>query len=163
MHEIYEARKIRAVAKAKNLVTQMGNQGHSSETIRLLCEYVWQGSLGDVTEVYANNCNDYSNYGGGKKQEPPKGMDWDAWLGPAPQHDYVTGPHPAGWRGWLEYGTGMLGDWFCHNGDGAVWALKLYEAETVEVEAESGKPTAENYPHRPRSHGGSQSAATWPR
>jgi predicted dehydrogenase len=79
-------------------------------------------------------------------------MNWDAWLGPAPYREYVANPvkggglHPLGWRGWLEYGTGILGDWFCHNADGAVWALKLNEADTVEVEAESGKPTAENYP-----------------
>ena len=152
VHDVYEARKIREVAKAKNLVTQMGNQGHSMDSIRLLCEYVWQGSLGDVTEVHVKNSNDYANYGGLIKAEVPKGMNWDAWLGPAPEHEYVARPskggglHHIGWRGWLEYGTGMLGDWFCHNGDGAVWALKLNEAETVEVEAESGKPTAENYP-----------------
>ncbi|MBM4020002.1 MAG: Gfo/Idh/MocA family oxidoreductase [Planctomycetes bacterium] len=151
VHDVYETRKIREVAKAKNLVTQMGNQGHSSDSLRLLCEFVWQGSLGDVTEVHVKNSNDYANYGGLSKAEVPKGMNWDAWLGPAPEHEYVArskggGLHHIGWRGWLEYGTGMLGDWFCHNGDGAVWALKLNEAETVEVEAESGKPTAENYP-----------------
>jgi predicted dehydrogenase len=152
VHNVYEARKIREVAKAKNLVTQMGNQGHSSDSLRLLCEYVWQGSLGDVTEVHVKNSNDSANYGGLSKAEVPPGMNWDAWLGPAPYREYVAHPskggglHHIGWRGWLEYGTGILGDWFCHNGDGAVWALKLYEADTVEVEAESGKPTAENYP-----------------
>lgn len=93
---VYEARKIREVAKAKNLVTQMGNQGHSSDSLRLLCEYVWQGSLGDVTEVHVRNSNDYANYGGLSKAGVPKGMNWDAWLGPAPCREYVAHPSKGG-------------------------------------------------------------------
>ena len=144
-HNVHEARKLRELAAAKGLTTQMGNQGHSGESIRLLCEYVWQGSLGDVTEVHVRNGNDYANYTTGKPTEVPKGMDWNAWLGPAADRPYVSGPHPQGWRGWIDFGTGILGDWFCHNADGAVWALKLNEAETVEVECELGKPTANNF------------------
>jgi predicted dehydrogenase len=144
-HNVYEARKIREVARAKGLTTQMGNQGHSSESIRLLCEYVWQGTLGDVTEVHALNGNDGAHYSAGRPAPVPKGMDWDAWLGPAAWREYVSGPHPVGWRGWIDFGTGILGDWFCHNADGAVWALKLNEADTVEVECELGKPTENNF------------------
>jgi predicted dehydrogenase len=144
-HNVYEARKLREVAKAKRLTTQMGNQGHSGEHIRLLCEYIWQGTLGDVTEVHVNNGNDGANYSTGQPADVPKGMNWDAWLGPAAWRGYVRGVHPVGWRGWIDFGTGVLGDWFCHNADGAVWALKLNEARTVEVEAEVGRPTENNF------------------
>jgi hypothetical protein len=51
-HDIYEARKLRDLARAKKVATQMGNQGHSGQHIRLLCEWIWQGSLGDVTEAH---------------------------------------------------------------------------------------------------------------
>ena len=51
-HDIFEARRLREMAAARRVPTQMGNQGHSSEYIRLLCEWIWQGSLGDVTEVH---------------------------------------------------------------------------------------------------------------
>jgi predicted dehydrogenase len=69
--------------------------------------------------------------------QKPAGLNWDAWLGPAAERPYLENVHPFRWRGWVDFGTGQLGDWFCHNADGAVWALKLDEAETVEVESDT--------------------------
>jgi len=149
-HEIYEARKLREVAKTKKVVTQMGNQGHSGESVRLLCEWIWQGSLGDVTEAHVRppyNEMDFGSRGPGQPIPVPAALDWKLWQGPAKVREFRSGIHPAEWRGWLDYGTGLLGDWFCHNADGAVWALKLYEADTCEVECEGDEPSATNWPH----------------
>jgi predicted dehydrogenase len=143
---VAEARKLREMANAKKLPTQMGNQGHSSESIRLICEYIWDGALGEVTRV---DCISNRGFSAGKRpaSKPiPKGLDWDAWLGPATQRDYHDGLHPFNWRGWREFGTGSLGDMGCHTIDGAVWALRLTEAESFEVVAETGTPTEEGFP-----------------
>jgi predicted dehydrogenase len=143
---VWEARKLREVSNAKKLPTQMGNQGHSSDSIRLICEYIWAGTLGDVKDV-ACICN--RRFSAGKRPESkpvPAGLDWQAWIGPAPFRDFHDGLHPFNWRGWLDFGTGSLGDMACHTVDGAVWGLKLNTVDSFEVEAELGKPTEEGYP-----------------
>jgi predicted dehydrogenase len=152
-HDIYEARKLRELAKAKKVATQMGNQGHSGEHVRLLCEWVWQGTLGDVTEAHVRppyNQMDFGSRNAGQPAQPPASLDWDLWQGIVKEREFRSGIHPAKWRGWLDYGTGLLGDWFCHNGDGAVWALKLYEADTCEVECEGEESNGTNWPHEVR-------------
>ena len=148
-HDIYEARKLRELAKAKKVATQMGNQGHSGEHVRLLCEWIWQGSLGDVTEAHIRppyNQMDFGSRTAGQPAPVPQGLDWNLWQGPVKEREFRTGIVPAKWRGWIDYGTGLLGDWFCHNADGAVWALKLYEADTCEVECEGEEPGSTNWP-----------------
>ncbi len=147
-HNVQEARILRQLAATYKAPTQMGNQGHSSESIRRLCEYVWAGRLGDVTRVDAVSNRNFSAKGRPDPSDPPAGMDWQAWVGPAPFRAYHGGLHPFSWRGWLDFGTGSLGDMGCHTLDAAVWALKLDEAETCEVEAPEGKPTKEGFPPR---------------
>jgi predicted dehydrogenase len=145
---VAEARTLRQLANAKKRPTQMGNQGHSSESIRLICEYVWDGALGDVTRV---DCISNRGFSAGKRPQSkpvPAGLDWDCWLGPAPTRPYHDDLHPFSWRGWLDFGTGSLGDMGCHTVDGAVWALRLYEAEAFDVEAVTGEPTREGFPPR---------------
>jgi len=152
-HDIYEVRKLRELAKAKRAVTQMGNQGHSGEPVRLLCEWLWQGALGDVTEAHVRppyNEMDYGSRDAGLPAQPPESLDWNLWQGLVREREYRTGIHPSKWRGWLDYGTGLLGDWFCHNADGAVWGLKLYEADTCEVECEGEATNATNWAHEVR-------------
>ncbi len=149
-HDVYEVRKLRSLAKEKKVATQMGNQGHSGEHVRLLCEWIWQGSLGNVTEAHVRppyNEMDFGSRTAGQPAKVPPSLDWNLWQGPVKTREFRTGIHPAEWRGWLDYGTGLLGDWFCHNGDGAVWALKLYEADTCEVECEGDVASATNWPH----------------
>mgnify|MGYP000947728945 FL=1 len=152
-HDVYEARKLRELAKAKKVVTQMGHQGHSGEPVRLLCEWIWQGALGDVTEVHVRppyNQMDYGSRDAGQPAQPPASLDWNLWQGLVKEREFRSGIHPSKWRGWLDYGTGLLGDWFCHNADGAVWGLKLNEAETCEVECEGEETNATNWAHEVR-------------
>ena len=150
-HDIYEARKLRELAKAKKVATQMGNQGHSGEHVRLLCEWIWQGSLGDVTEAHVRPPYNQMDFGSRDRRPagPPCRRASTGTSGRARSRSGSSAPasiRPQ-WRGWLDYGTGLLGDWFCHNADGAVWALKLYEADTCEVECEGEEPSATNWPH----------------
>jgi predicted dehydrogenase len=136
---IGEARKLREVANAKKLVTQMGNQGHSSESIRLIVEYIRSGAIGDVQRVdFRMN----KHWGATKYDDAaptPANVDWDSWLGPAEAIEYHKGLHPGRWRRFTSFGTGTLGDMACHTMDGAVWALRLHEAESFDVESEQGK------------------------
>jgi len=144
-HSIREAKVLRDMAGAKRAVTQMGNQGHSSESIRLIVEYLQSGLLGDVTTLHCVSNRSFSASTRPPTGPVPEGLDWEAWLGPAPFREYHDGLHPFAWRGYLDFGTASLGDMGCHTIDGAVWGLRLDEADTVEVVAEAGGTTAEGY------------------
>ena len=103
-----------------------------------------------MTEAHVRppyNQMDFSSRTPGEPMAVPASLDWDLWQGPVAAREFRSGIHPAKWRGWIDYGTGLLGDWFCHNADGAVWGLKLYEADTCEVECEGEEPGATNWPH----------------
>lgn len=146
-HTIKEARRLAEEAQKRNLVTQMGNQGHSKEGARLICEWVWDGAIGDVTEVHVwTNRPIWPQGIDAPKEIPsvPPNLDWDIWLGPAPWRPY----HPAlthfNWRGWWDYGTGALGDMGAHLIDQPFWALKL--GHPLTVEASSSRYTKDSFP-----------------
>ncbi|MGA2616065.1 MAG: Gfo/Idh/MocA family oxidoreductase [Thermoguttaceae bacterium] len=147
-YSVWEARRLAEFARKKKVATQLGNQGHSGEGCRRLCELVWGGVLGDVTEVH---CRTNWAFSAGiqvakEPQKVPAGLDWDVWCGPAPMRPYQGGIHPFSWRGWFDYGTGALGDQGCHVMDAAFWALKLAEADSVEVSAETSEDNGPLYP-----------------
>jgi len=138
-HSIHECRVMAEAAKKYNVVTQLGNQGHSREGIRRLCEYIWAGAIGNVTEVYAWAPTGRGGTGGRLPTRPvPPGLHWDEWIGPAQFRDYHDELHPALWRSWWEFGDGSLGDWGCHNLDGAFWALKLGQPTSAEAVEQIG-------------------------
>ncbi|MHC4744902.1 MAG: Gfo/Idh/MocA family protein, partial [Planctomycetota bacterium] len=139
-HSIYETRRVTEAARKAGVATQMGNHGHSSETIRLTCEWIWDGAIGDVREVHVWS-HTGQGWAGGLEKRPkeiqpvPKGMDWDLWLGPAKKRPYHIAYAPYNWRGWWDFGTGANGDMACHNMDPAFWALKLGHPLSVEATA----------------------------
>ncbi|QDU25078.1 Inositol 2-dehydrogenase/D-chiro-inositol 3-dehydrogenase [Anatilimnocola aggregata] len=138
-HTVDEARQMSAFAAKYKVPTQMGNQGHCDEGYRRLCEYVWAGAIGKITETHSwsNRAN------GGIGARPPAltvptGLNWDSWIGPAPFRDYHVDLHKHEWHGWYDFGNGSLGNMGCHVLDGVYWALKLEHPTTVEVEQMSG-------------------------
>jgi predicted dehydrogenase len=142
-HSIWEARTLRKLAAEKNLVTQMGNQGHAFEGARLIKEWYQAGLIGEVREVIAWTNRPKAGWGfnGTVKTafpaaEPiPEGMDWDMWLGPVgKQVPFSKFLHPTTWRPWWDFGCGGLGDIGCHTIDTPYWALDLGAPESVEVE-----------------------------
>jgi len=141
-HSIHEVRRLTEAARECKVQTQMGNQGHSSEQIRRLCELIEDGVIGDVHEVHAWSDrpvggDPWSTFPVMKRPEEtppvPETLDWDLWLGPAKYRPYHPIYHPLTWRGWWDFGTGALGDMGCHILDPAFWALKLGQPSSVEA------------------------------
>ena len=113
-HTVFEARTLANLAKEKKLATQMGTQIHAGDNYRRVVELIRSGAIGKVTEVHVWAGAVYT---GGKFTSgtpAPKNLDWDLWLGPAPQHPYSEGVHPFNWRKFWDFGTGTLGDFGCH-------------------------------------------------
>jgi len=132
-HTVYESRHLAKLASENHLVTQMGTQIHAGENYRRVVELVQSGAIGDIRDVHVWNS---ANYAGRKfvtGVPQPKHVDWDLWLGPAPERPYsesVFGGerkpvHPFNWRCFWDFGTGGLGDLGCHYLDLVHWALKL--------------------------------------
>ena len=155
-HSIAELRALRRMAKSRKLVTQVGNQGHSSDSIRLFCEWVWDGAIGNVTEVHAGcgvfrdtYCQINSLDQVLKERPPvPPELDWDLWQGPVAKRPYHPAYVPWKWRGWMAYGSGALGDWVCHVVDPVFWALDLDMPTSIVAETDGYDPVkhADLYP-----------------
>jgi predicted dehydrogenase len=154
-HSIHEIRRLMDTARESGVVTQLGNQGHSSPSIRTFCEWIWDGAIGQVQEVHA--CCDafrdvYSQIRNlpqrDERPEVPGHLDWDLWLGPAAHRAYHPMYVPWNWRGWTPFGTGCIGDWICHVVDPVFWALDLGSPESVQAEADGYDPVehADVYP-----------------
>ena len=135
-HTIYEARLLTETAREAGVATQMGNQGHAMESIRVLCEWIWDGAIGNVTEVHAWTPHPVWPQGIGRPAETPpipNTLSWDLWLGPAHFRPYHPCYVPQKWRGWWDFGTGGLGDMGCHIFDHIVWSLKLGAPTSIEA------------------------------
>jgi len=135
-HDIHEARILTAAAKKYKVVTQMGNQGASNDGPRQMKEWYEAGLIGDVHTVYAWTNRPVWPQGipwPDKKAEIPKELDWNLWLGTAPEKDYVDKLVPFNWRGWWDYGTGALGDMGCHLIEAPFSVLNLKYAKEVEA------------------------------
>ena len=134
-HNIYEARLMAQVAKEQGIVTQMGNQGASSDGIRTAQEWINAGVIGTVSRVdcWTNRPVWPQGFKHITEGQPiPKNLDWDLWLGPASYRPYNENYLPFKWRGFWDFGTGAMGDMGCHIMETPFKALELgfpYEAE----------------------------------
>ena len=135
-HDIYEARRLREMAKKYGVATQMGNQGHSGDGVRRLTEWIRGGAIGAVREAHIWTDRPIWPQAIARpagKQDCPDTMDWDLWLGTAPKRPYNRCYAPFKWRGWWDFGCGALGDMACHIMDPAYTALKLEYPVSVEA------------------------------
>lgn len=135
-HSVWEARQLQQLAKKNKVVTQMGTQIHATDNYRRVVELVQSGAIGSVKKVHVWVGK---GWGGGdrpKKTDPvPAHLDWDLWLGPAPDRPYKDGRyHAAQWRRWWDFGGGTLGDMACHYMDLPFWALNLTHPTSVKAE-----------------------------
>ena len=140
-HNIWQSRTLQKAAKYYGVVSQMANQGHTTNGIRLIKEWYDAGVLGEVREVIAwQGKIDFEKDGYFNRpktfppqaQEVPNELDWDLWLGPAAEHPYNKIYAPRTWRGFYDFGNGKLGDWCCHTLDAPFWSLDLGLPHTVE-------------------------------
>ncbi len=147
---IREARRMQEVAKEMGVVTQMGNQGTSEDGLREAVEVVRSGAIGDVKEVHVWTNRPIWPQGQGRPagSDPvPEGLNWDAWIGPAPMRPYKKGLyHAFAWRGWVDFGTGALGDMACHTTNMPVMALELWDPTAVTAVKNTGIVEGETYP-----------------
>jgi predicted dehydrogenase len=131
-----EARELLRLSRLNGVCTQMGNQGHAGEGIRLVKEWINAGVLGDVREVkiWTNRPIWPQGFQDAPPAEPtPPGVAWDQFLGRAPARPYSSAIHPFKWRGFQDYGCGALGDMACHLMDAAFWGLELGAPTSVEL------------------------------
>jgi len=143
-HSIDEIRAMATLARAKGVVTQLGNQGHSSDDIRTFVEWVRGGAIGEVSEIHAS-CDAFPEVYCqmsklpqlAEKHEVPSNLDYDLWLGPAAHRDYSPLWVPWNWRGWLPFGTGCIGDFACHVLDPSFWALELGSPSSIRAEVDA--------------------------
>lgn len=148
-HNIWQVRTLRKAAQHYNVITQMGNQGHTFEGMRLIKAWVDAGVVGDVTEVitWTNRPND-PWFVPPESFPPttgpaPDSLDWELWQGPVAPREYSEAYVPIRWRGWWAYGCGSLGDIGCHTFDAPFWALDL--GSPTRIEAFSEPPPGEGF------------------
>ena len=97
------------------LATQVGNQGHSEANYFQFKAWMDAGIIKDVTAVTRRwHGYDPNIYRFPAAEPLPKNMDWDAWLGVIPYHDYCSQLHQGNFRCWYDTGMGALGDWGAH-------------------------------------------------
>ena len=155
-HSIAEVRAMKKAALEHKVITQVGNQGHSSDSIRLFCEMVQSGAIGKVSEIHAG-CDAFRDVycvtrdqqkHESEKPPIPAELDWDLWQGPSATRDFHTSYLPFNWRGFTDYGSGCIGDWICHVLDPSFWALDLGMPTAITAETKGYDPikNARYYP-----------------
>ncbi len=149
-HTVHEARQVAKMARKMKVATQMGTQYHQHASYLRTVELIKSGAIGAVSEVHVIT----DRPGGWWKQGlnrpkatqgPPDHIEWDLWLGPAPQRPYHKAYVPFRWRGWWDFGCGAIGDMAIHLMDPAVWALDL-GGHPVTVSTEGPEPLSESGP-----------------
>jgi hypothetical protein len=127
-HSVYESRLLTNLAAHHNVATQMGNQGSSGDGVADICDWIWNGEIGEVTRVECFTDRPIWPQGltrPTRVDRVPKTLNWDLFIGPAPMRPYNSIYQPWNWRGWWDFGTGALGDMACHILHPVFKALKL--------------------------------------
>lgn len=156
-HSIWECREIRKAALEAKVATQMGTQMHATANMRRTVELVKGGVIGPVREVHvwvsrawglqseeAAKLNKDIVYVADRPKEthtPPPHLNWDLWVGPAPERPYndVYFPGPK-WYRWWDFGSGTMSDLGSHWNDFPFWALDLDAPKTIEAKGPPAHP-----------------------
>lgn len=130
-HTVNESRAMLRAARSSGTVVQVGLHRRIGPHHVNGMKFLKSGAVGDVGMVRI-----FAHGGGGREKpsanmEPPQGMDWNLWCGPAPLHPFNQKLHPGGWRNFLDYGNGQLGDWGVHWLDQVLWWSEEKYPKTV--------------------------------
>ncbi|NLX96892.1 MAG: Gfo/Idh/MocA family oxidoreductase [Rhodopirellula sp.] len=144
-HSVTEARELRELSRTSNVVTQMGNQGSASESLRRCTEIIRAGALGQIREMYQWGIGVTANEGSAEGNDPvPQGFNWDLWVGPSALRPFKKDVyHPFRWRNWFDFGNGGLADFCCHAINLPMRALDLSYPEKLVVNMQDGKQIAD--------------------
>ncbi len=120
-HTINEGKAMVAAARKYGKTVQVGTHRRVSPHNKSGIDFLKSGKAGKIGMVRT-----FVHYGGGEGQitpdsEAPKNVDWDMWCGPAPLRNYNANIHPRGFRQYLDYANGQLGDWGIHWLDQVLW------------------------------------------
>ena len=145
---VFEARTLAKLAKDHKVATQMGNQGTAQTSLRKVAALIKKGTFGAVKEIHC-----WTDRAGGwwpqgvsrpESKPTPKTVEWDLWLGPAPERPYADGYHPFAWRGWWDFGSGSLGDIGCHCMNLPFMALDL--RDPIAIQAQTSGHNKDSFP-----------------
>jgi predicted dehydrogenase len=145
-HSIWEARRLAELAREMKVATQMGNQGTAAPKLRENAAHLRAGLIGTIKEVHVWTNRPIWPQGvpRGANAPVPITLNWNEWLGPAPERPYAAGYHSFAWRGWWDFGTGAIGDMACHTVNLPFMALDL--RDPISVQAESAGHNRDSYP-----------------
>ncbi|HRR34577.1 MAG TPA: Gfo/Idh/MocA family oxidoreductase, partial [Kiritimatiellia bacterium] len=140
---VWEVRRLMEAARRYNVVTHMGNQGHSFASHQTFVSWVRKGLLGEIREVHTWTTMRLLDSASkipelAKHEKLPEGLDWERWIGPAEYHPYSPYFTPNRWRAWTPFGTGNPGDWGCHLLDPIYDALNLRSPQRITAEVTPG-------------------------
>jgi len=122
-HNIVEGQRMVAAMKKHGRIVQMGTQARSTERMTSAIEFIKTGALGRCLVARAWESAKQGSIGFPQDREPPEGVDYDMWLGPAPKRPFNPNRFHGRWRWFYDYGTGDLGNDGVHRLDMAAWAL----------------------------------------
>jgi predicted dehydrogenase len=141
-HTVLEGQAMVEAARRNNRKVQVGTHRRVGVHNKSAMDFLWAGNAGEIGAV---KC--FVNYGGGRgnvtpNEAPPEGLDWDRWCGPAPKVPFNPRIHPKGFRQFLNYANGTVGDWGIHWFDQVLWWAK--EATPHIIHASGGRAIKED-------------------
>jgi predicted dehydrogenase len=135
---VAEGRRIARAVGDSGVTWQTGAQQRSSIHFRTACEYVRNGRLGRLQHIkvgFSGGHRDWSGLASRNRPEPPPPeLNYDLWLGPAPQRDYVPALLQLNWRHNYDFSGGLITDWGAHHLDIVQWALGTDDSGPVRIE-----------------------------
>jgi predicted dehydrogenase len=126
-HNIVEGRAMVNAARQNKRVVQIGTQQRSGQHFKDAVKYVQDGKLGEVTlcRTWITNHNKPDFIGSPPDSDPPPGVDYNLWLGPAPERPFNRNRFHHHFRWFWDYGNGLCNDWGVHLNDIILWAMKV--------------------------------------
>jgi predicted dehydrogenase len=146
-HSIPDAHRMAATAREMKVATGLPVNNPSSESTKLIASWIADGAIGTVREVHNWSSRPFWPQGLERPKEVqpvPEGLDWDMWLGPAPERPFNKAYLPFVWRGWFDFGCGSFGDMGCYSFAGVFKILDL--TPPTSVEACASESYDETYP-----------------
>ena len=144
---VHECRQVTEAARKAGVATQLGNQGQAEESARVIQEFILDGAIGPVREAQVWTGPRFWKFTPWEERPKampvPEGLDWDLWLGPAPERPYNAEYCPWTWRNWWDFGTGLIGDLGCHKLSTVFKALKF--GHPISIEASAAKLNPETH------------------
>ncbi len=146
-HSIADARRVARTAKEMKIANSVTINNPSTDVTRLIAQWIHDGAIGQVREVHNWSSRPFWPQGIDRPKEAdpiPEGLDWNMWLGPAPERPFNHAYLPFVWRGWYDFGDGSFGDMGCYSFAGVFSILNL--TPPTSVEASSSETYSETFP-----------------